>query len=787
MKILKIFAGIFMAAFLIVPMARAEYCPPESMRGEIPDEYFENCEPNPEDVGEPSAEDAAALEAAKAEVQAGIDEVKSHFPDFEELVQSAKENDIPLGDFETQLEQAKSKIEEAETHIANDDPESAGNLVTDVQDMDLPGKAQAIQSQLNALLDDVDVDQVLADTERTIKTLHKLRHIAQIKMIETDEFDEMIDVIQPLYDDLVAAVNAEDNGKIGSTLKKIRELSLKEKIDYFVEQSNALDFKEAFAQIERSIQIAEKAIAKAKEMDKDYADVQTMVEKAEDWLEEAKAKFNQHAAPEEIGAILDKIEALPWDENLDALFQSLHEDSVKSALQESFGVAEDGIEKMDGLIADLKAEDVDTEPVENLAQKIKDLLARAKALFEEGKYMQAGHAMDQLASLGDTVDNFLERYRARLNATELEGMDFAPLKQLPQDFMDGFNESTAGGVQDMFQAVSKDNRHSMMQFIVGQGEDAARELALLRDDAPESVDKLFGLILKAPENYRRELIEQKKRLVRRTGDLQERVDALKNMKKLGLQQEKQLQEVIQKIRDYNFPGESGAVIAAELENFIAESMDAGMTRAQINIGVTQLMSKYEKAVQDAVREKFEQGIIPFKDTDDQAWYTDFVRYVKDNEVVSGYKDANGNPLGEFRPGNNVTIAEILKISLEGAGLGQGAGDPALSQARNHWAKGYVKKGEELGLTLLNGRPDINRPATRGEVIRLILEAFNIQPASTADRFPDIAGDPNRFYIQKAAELGIVSGNPDGTFKPGNPINRAEASKIMKNAIEFLFR
>jgi len=791
MKTTKIFFGILMAIFLITPSVRAEYCPPESMRGQIPDEYFLNCDPNPEDVGMPgeeqgsSPEEAAALEAAKVQVQAGIDEIKSHFSDFDRLIQSAKENDVPLADFETLVEQAKAKIEQAETHIANNEPDPAGALATEVSDMDLSTRAKSIEAELNALVEDVDTDQVIADVERTIKALHKLRRVAQIKMIDTDEFDEMIDAVQPLYDDLVAAVNAEDSGKIGSTLKKIRELSLKEKIDYFLEQSNALNFQEAFAQVERSIQIAEKAIAKAKEMGKDYSDAQEMVKDAKAWLAEASAKFNQQAPAAEIGALLSKIDDLPWDQTLDGLFQSLHEDSIKAALEESFGVAEDGIEKMDALISNLMEEDVDTTPVENLARKIKDLLAEAKTLFNEGEYMQAGHAMDQLSSLGDVVEKFMNRYQARLNATELNGLDLMPLKQLPQGFMDEFNSSTAGKFQEMFDSVSADNKNSMMQFIVGQGEDAAKELALLRDDAPESVDKLFDLILNAPEDYRRQLIEHKKRLVQRTGDLQERVDALKNLKKLGLQQEKQLEEVIGKIRDYNFTGESGEEIAAELEEFIADSMDSGMTRAQITAGVNQLMSKYDEAVQAAVQEKFQQGLIPFKDTDDQEWYTDFVRYVKDNDVVSGYKDANGDPLGEFRPGNNVTIAEILKIALEGAGLGQGTGDPALVQARSHWAKGYVKKGEELGLTLLKNRPDINRPATRGEVIRLILEAFDIQPASAADRFPDIASDPNRFFIQKAAELGIVSGNPDGTFKPGNPINRAEASKIMKNAIEFL--
>lgn len=51
-------------------------------------------------------------------------------------------------------------------------------------------------------------------------------------------------------------------------------------------------------------------------------------------------------------------------------------------------------------------------------------------------------------------------------------------------------------------------------------------------------------------------------------------------------------------------------------------------------------------------------------------------------------------------------------------------------------------------------------------------------AQASSSFPDIANSPYRVAIEYLADQGIVSGYPDGTFKPQNQINRAELLKIL---------
>ncbi|MGQ9698283.1 MAG: S-layer homology domain-containing protein [Armatimonadota bacterium] len=44
-------------------------------------------------------------------------------------------------------------------------------------------------------------------------------------------------------------------------------------------------------------------------------------------------------------------------------------------------------------------------------------------------------------------------------------------------------------------------------------------------------------------------------------------------------------------------------------------------------------------------------------------------------------------------------------------------------------------------------------------------------------FPDIQGHWARYHITVARAIGLVKGYEDGTFRPNNPINRAEATVI----------
>jgi len=178
----------------------------------------------------------------------------------------------------------------------------------------------------------------------------------------------------------------------------------------------------------------------------------------------------------------------------------------------------------------------------------------------------------------------------------------------------------------------------------------------------------------------------------------------------------------------------------------------------------------------------------FADVSDADWFSPYVASVSDWGIVSGYKDANGEPTGQFGPANAVTIAEMLKMAFEAAQANEdecGLVPPVHEQALGHWAVKYISCGEAMNMRVLsNPAIDINRPAQRAEVLAVIHDAFGDLVPPIYSNFKDTAGHPLEADIAFASSQGIVSGDKDalgiqtGTFRPNDPINRAEVAKIL---------
>lgn len=199
-----------------------------------------------------------------------------------------------------------------------------------------------------------------------------------------------------------------------------------------------------------------------------------------------------------------------------------------------------------------------------------------------------------------------------------------------------------------------------------------------------------------------------------------------------------------------------------------------------------LMSNLKLVLTQSTNTKVSDGSTPFLDSKEDAWYHAYVYEAYQKKIVSGYMDKKGNALHIFAPEDNVSVAEVLKMAFESAGIGGKEGTPTHKEAQSHWAKAYVKQGEDMHLSILaKSTIDLNRPATRAEVIRTIFESYAYLPSETSTfDFSDVKADtPGVQFIYYAKNLGIISGD-DGTtlFRPYDPINRAEVAKIFVNTL-----
>ena len=98
-----------------------------------------------------------------------------------------------------------------------------------------------------------------------------------------------------------------------------------------------------------------------------------------------------------------------------------------------------------------------------------------------------------------------------------------------------------------------------------------------------------------------------------------------------------------------------------------------------------------------------------------------------------------------------------------------------TDADEHWAEDTINTLAALGAAVTAyGNTEPDSLITRAEFTYVITRAFAVYPEVTENKFSDVA--ENNYYnysINSAAAVGIISGYPDGTFKPDNKITREE--------------
>ena len=154
-------------------------------------------------------------------------------------------------------------------------------------------------------------------------------------------------------------------------------------------------------------------------------------------------------------------------------------------------------------------------------------------------------------------------------------------------------------------------------------------------------------------------------------------------------------------------------------------------------------------------------------------------------LTSGYPD------GTYRPENPVIRAEMavfLKKGIHGASYSPPTptGGHPFGDISGHWAEAWIEDLYEEGMT--GGFPDgTYRPenqVTRAEMSVFLMKgkygSSFTPPASGGGAFNDVAGHWAEDWIEQLKEEGITSGYPDGSYRPENPVNRAEIAVFMVN-------
>ena len=151
----------------------------------------------------------------------------------------------------------------------------------------------------------------------------------------------------------------------------------------------------------------------------------------------------------------------------------------------------------------------------------------------------------------------------------------------------------------------------------------------------------------------------------------------------------------------------------------------------------------------------------------------------------------GYPDGTVRPDGNITRAEVATIFFrllteETRAIYWSQTNDYSDVAPEAWYNNAVSTLSSM--EVLSGYPDgtfkPNAPITRAEFAKIAVSFFDCAGIVYDGTFSDVAeGQWWTEYIAAAAELGLVEGYPDGTFKPQANISRAESCAIVNRVLE----
>lgn len=182
------------------------------------------------------------------------------------------------------------------------------------------------------------------------------------------------------------------------------------------------------------------------------------------------------------------------------------------------------------------------------------------------------------------------------------------------------------------------------------------------------------------------------------------------------------------------------------------------------------------------------GVASFSDVPQNHWAYPYVTELATKKIIGGYDD------GTFKPNNNVTREEFVKMIIGAAGLVSLDKECDFADVPgNAWYYDYVASAYNAGI--VSGVSDtafgVGTNITRQDVAVIasrVLSYLGKTPTVTAETTLtdiDTVADYATDSVKLLNGIGIINGYDDGSFMPKNTLTRAEAATIICKLINSL--
>ena len=173
----------------------------------------------------------------------------------------------------------------------------------------------------------------------------------------------------------------------------------------------------------------------------------------------------------------------------------------------------------------------------------------------------------------------------------------------------------------------------------------------------------------------------------------------------------------------------------------------------------------------------------FSDIPNNHWAREHIKYLSDNDLVSG---TSGNT---YDPDTNITRAQFVAMINKALGLSEETEVIDLDFEDVHiddWYYEDVAKAVNKGF--ITGHSDTTfapeDQITREQAATIVVRAFDLGSASKKISFLDRSKISSwaRSFVDVTSEQGYIVGFPDGNFKPDLNITRAQTATIVYRLI-----
>ncbi|SFT04841.1 CehA/McbA family metallohydrolase [Paenibacillus sp. BC26] len=169
----------------------------------------------------------------------------------------------------------------------------------------------------------------------------------------------------------------------------------------------------------------------------------------------------------------------------------------------------------------------------------------------------------------------------------------------------------------------------------------------------------------------------------------------------------------------------------------------------------------------------------------ESWAKGFIQQAVDSGLINGFPD------GSFKPNQAITRVEFLAVLVRAMGYGDAGAELPFKDLAN--APGWmtdtvgkaIKAGVVTGYNDNTFRP--NQPLSRAEMIALLARAMGLVADGTTSTFADASSIPTwaRSLAEQLKQQGIIEGRGDGNFVPDAISTRAEAVKVIMSALQVI--